>query len=121
MGKAIRQNYIALWHPDQLRSLIRRQRLRQCLGICKSHVFASLFPIQRNPSVSDGTHERSPVTIHHSDESPRDKERVVAAFQHPSQPIERCVCVAAANGFVQRRDGVVVVLHRCNKSAHTVC
>lgn len=96
MGEADWQTYIALWHPDQLRGLIGRQRLRQGLRICKPDVFASLFAA--NPSVP--SNKRLSVTTHHSDKSPRDKERVVASFQHPGEPVERCIRVAAANGFV---------------------
>ena len=45
-------------------------------------------------------------------EPPQDVDRVLAAGQHPREPIERRVGVGAAQRFVQRADQVVVTLLR---------
>src|SRR5690349_23410680 len=44
--------------------------------------------------------------------SPGDEQRILAASQHPRQPIERRVRVGAADRLMQGRDEVVVLLPR---------
>ena len=44
-----------------------------------------------------------------ADQPARDVKRILAAFQHPHEPVHRCICVAVADRFVERRDDVVVL------------
>jgi hypothetical protein len=46
----------------------------------------------------------------HAHQAAGDEQRVLAALQHPRQPVERRVRIAAAHRLMQRRDQVVVLL-----------
>ncbi len=46
----------------------------------------------------------------HADNAARDVERILTGFDHAAEPVEGGVGVGVANGFVQRRDEVVVLL-----------
>ena len=45
-----------------------------------------------------------------SEKSPRDVERILSGVEHPADPVARGIGIAVPQGFVDRRDDVVVLV-----------
>ena len=81
----MRQVHRAFGHPDEVARLIRRDCDFERARVRHADVLAGKAGY-----------------------APRNIERVLACFQHAREPVDRCVRIGVAHGFVQRRDQVVM-------------
>lgn len=75
------------WHADLLGSGIGAGCESEEGGVCESYVFGCYY-----------------------DHATRDVEGVFARLEHAREIVECCVCVGAADGFMEGGDGVVVLI-----------
>ena len=82
---SLRQMHRTLRHTDKMTGLIRRHRNFQRPGIRHAHVFAG-----------KPCHPAGHI------------QRVLSCFQHPGQPVHRCIRVRIAHALMQRRYQIIM-------------